>query len=299
MRRVFWVVVALAQSAIRGLRASPVTSAVAVLTIAVTLILVGAFALLVANMQGLISRFSEELQVVAYLSGHLNDNQVRELASRVATVEGVQSVEIVSPDEALERLEHSLGGAELLEGLEENPLPTSLEIALMPGRRTPEGLGIVIGALDGLPGISELGKGQEWVEGYSRAVALLRSGTVGLGLVLGLAALLIVANTIRLALYAREEELEILSLVGASRTFVRVPFLLEGTLQGAAGGAIALATLYAAFLLLLPEVQYGLELFLGSRPPRFFGAGEAATLVGGGAGLGALGSLAALMGWRA
>ena len=298
MRRVFWVLVALAQSAIRGLQASPVTSAAAVLTIAVTLILVGAFALLVANMQGLVSRFSEELQVVAYLSDHLNDNQVRELASRVATVEGVQSVEIVSPDEALERLQHSLGGAELLEGLEENPLPPSLEISLVPGRRTPEGLAIVVGSLDGLPGISELGKGQEWVEGYSRAVALMRSATVGLGLVLGLAALLIVANTIRLALYAREDELEILSLVGASRTFVRVPFLLEGTLQGAAGGAVALASLYAAFLLLLPEVQYGLELFLGNRPPRFFGVREAATLVGGGAGLGALGSLAALMGWR-
>ncbi|MEE8580640.1 MAG: permease-like cell division protein FtsX [Myxococcota bacterium] len=298
MKRVYWVLVVLGNSALRGMQSSPVTSAVAVGTITITLVLIGSFALLVANMQGLVERFSEELQVVAYLSDELDANDVRALAGRVSSIEGVQGVEIVSPDEALERLQISLGSAELLEGLEENPLPPSLEIVLQPNRRTPEGLDAVVQALDGLPGVADLSNGQQWVEGYARAVALMRSATLGLGGVLGVAALLIVANTIRLAVYARADEIEILSLVGASRTFIRVPFLIEGTLQGAAGGALALLLLYAAFLLLLPEVHYGLELFLGNRPPRFFQMAESVTLIGGGAGLGLLGSLGALLGWR-
>jgi len=296
--RPLWIAWILVRNAWRGVRASPVTSVVAVATIAVALVLVGAFALLVTNMQGLLERFGEELQVVAYLSPDLDDGAFRELATRVSTLEGVERVELVSREEALDRFRRSLGG-ELLEGLDRNPLPASLEISLRPGRRTPEGIASLVDAVAALPGVEDLAHGQDWVEGYARAVALVRSAALALGIVLAGAALLIVANTIRLAVYAREEELGILSLVGASRTFVRVPFLLEGSLQGALGGALAVALLYGAWLVLLPRVEYGLELFLGHQAPRFFTSGEMLALVGGGAGLGLLGSLAALAGWRA
>jgi cell division transport system permease protein len=296
--KVVWVAVVLVRTALRGLQTSALTTGVAVATIAVALVLVGAFALLVGNMQGFLARTSEELQVVAYLEAGVGPAERQELAERARTIEGVQEVVVVSPEEALERFERSLGGGALLEGLEENPLPASLEIRLAPERRTPEGLAIVAGALDGLPGVDDLTQGEDWIEGYSRALVLARSGAVGLGGVLVLAALLIVANTIRLAVHAREDELEILSLVGASRTFVRVPFLLEGTLQGAAGGLVALGLLYVAFLVLLPEVEYGLELFLGQSQLRFFAGGEAAGLVTGGAALGMTGSAVALVGWR-
>ncbi|MCZ6781875.1 MAG: permease-like cell division protein FtsX [Proteobacteria bacterium] len=297
--RIFWVVAVLVRTALRGLQSSAVTSVAAAGTIAIALVLVGAFALIAGNMQGLLQRFGEELQVVAYLESDIDAAAAQQMVERVATVEGVQEVEWVSPERALERLRESLGGGGLLEGLEENPLPASLEITLAPSHRTPEGIAILVEAVDGLPGVDELAHGQDWVEGYSRVLVLVRSAAVGLGGVLALAALLIVANTIRLAVYAREDELAILSLVGASRTFVRVPFLLEGTLQGAVGGLVALGLLYAAFIMLVPEVQYGLELFLGSQQPRFFAVGEAAWLVAAGAGLGMCGSGAAMLGWRA
>jgi cell division transport system permease protein len=285
-------------AALRGLRANSVTSALAMATIAVALVLVGAFALLLGNMRGLLERFGEQLQVTAYLEDGIGEDGGRELAARVAEVEGVQTVALVSKREALERFRHSLGGADLLEGLDENPLPASLEIVLRPERRTPEGMAVVAEALEGMPGIDELAHGHEWMEGYSRAAALAGAVAVGLGAVLGLSALLIVSNTIRLAVYAREEELAILSLVGASRTYLRAPFLIEGTLQGAAGGLLALAVLYAGFRGLVPEIEAGLSLFLGNAPPRFFAPSEMALLVAAGAGLGLLGSASALVGWR-
>ena len=113
---------------------------------------------------------------------------------------------------------------------------------------------------------------------------------------LALATLLIVANTIRLGVFARRDELEILSLVGASRLFVNTPFLLEGLLQGAAGGLFALLLLYALFRLVLPGFEFGLAFVMGGISPRFFGGSEALALVFSGAALGLLGSGAALAG---
>lgn len=299
MNRLVALSLTLFRSALRGLRASAATSVIAVLTTAVALVLAGGFALLVGNMAGVLERFGEELQLIAYLEEGLDTDAQRKLASSVATVEGVASVELVSKEEALSQFRESVGGTSLLEGLDENPLPASLVVALAPSSRTAEGLEILVASLEGLPGITELAHGQEWVEGYARFTSLVRAGALVLAVVLGLAALMIVANTIRLAIYAREDELEILTLVGASKSFVRVPFLLEGFAQGAVGGALAVALLFAAFSIVLPQLEYGLAVVLGNTSPQFFSLEEGALVVLSGAVLGVFGSITALAGWRA
>jgi cell division transport system permease protein len=287
------------RTALSGLRASPVTTGIAVITIGVSLVLVGAFALLLANMEELLARFGDDLQVTAYLEDGLDAAQVDALLRTALTVEGVQSARVVSKQEALERFRAGVGrGSALLEGLGENPLPASLELTLAPEQRSAEGMARVVGSLSGLPGVGEIASGQDWVEGYLRALALLRAVGWGLALILALATLLIVGNTIRLAVFARRDELEILALVGASRAFVNAPFLLEGLLQGALAGALALGLLYALFRLVLPGFEFGLALLLGGVAPRFFAPPEMAALVAGGAGLGLLGSAAALVGGR-
>jgi cell division transport system permease protein len=288
-----------ARTALRGLATSPVTSTIAVATIGVSLVLVGAFTLLLRNMEELIDEFGAELHVTAYLEEGLPASEQAELARVVATVEGVSEVRSVSKEEALERFRQGVGrGASLLEGLDENPLPASLEMVLSPGHRSAEGLARVAAAIEGVPGVADLTSGRDWVEGYLRAVAVVRGVGWGLGAVIALATLLIVANTIRLAVFARRDELEILSLVGASRSFVGIPFLVEGMLEGAAGGTLALALLYGLYHLVLPGFSFGLELVLGSAP-RFFSPPEALGLLLLGAGLGLLGSAAALSGgWR-
>lgn len=278
------------RTALRGLLATPVTSGIAVATIGVTLLLVGAFALLLRNMQALVDEFGDELRVTAYLEAELDDTAQAEVHARVAAIDGVERVEAVSAEEALARFQRSAGGASaLLEGLDDNPLPASLEIALAPGHQSPDGLRAVVADLEQVVGIEDTSSGRDWVEGYLRAIAVVRGIALVLGAVLALAALLIVANTIRLGVYARRDELEILSLVGASRTFVRTPFLFEGALQGAAGGAVALALLFGLYRLVLPAFALGLELLVGTTPS-FFSGGEVGLLLGCGAGLGLLGS---------
>jgi cell division transport system permease protein len=284
------------RAAARGLRNSPVTTAVAVATIGVSLVLVGAFQLLLRNMEELLDEFGDDLQVTAYLEDGLTADARRELEALILTVEGVDGVRAVSKAEALERFRAGVGaGAALLEGLDGNPLPASLEIQLVAERRSPAGLRTVVESVRGLPGIADLASGQDWVEGYLRAIAVVRGIGIGLGIILAIATLLIVTNTIRLAVFARRDELEILWLVGGSRSFMNTPFLVEGFLQGAAGGAIAVALLYAIFLTILPGFEFGLELVLGAAP-RFFTPSEALWLIAQGAGLGFLGSVLAVSG---
>ena len=284
------------RSSWQGLRAAGTMGAIAVATIATALFMLGAFGLAVVNMEGLLDDFGRELKITAYLDESLGEAEAEELGQRVETVEGVEFVILVGKEEALERFRAMAGGAALLEGLEVNPLPASLGIFLLPGHRTPEGLAILDAALDGLPGIDEVAHGQEWVDGYARLAALLRVVGYAVGVVLSLATLLIVANTIRLGLYARRDEIEILEWVGASRLFIRAPFLVEGFVQGAAGGVIAALALALAFGFLVPELRYGLTFFLGNAAPRFFDGGELVRLVAGGAVLGLGGAGLALAG---
>ena len=298
MKRRFVQVLVLLRIALRGLQTSAGPSMLAVVTIALALLLAGAFALLVTNMGGLLDRAGQDLQVVAYLERGVGQQRSRELAIEVAAIAGVESVALVSPDQALERFRETTGGAELLEGLDENPLPGSLKVALAPDYRTPDGVALVSAALEGLAGVDELAQGQEWVESYARAVELVRSGAWVVGGVLAMASLLIVANTIRLAVYARRDEIEIFDLVGGSRSFVRAPYLIEGLVQGTLGGVIALLLLFVAFHGLAPRLEYGLALFLGRSAPRFFDAGEMLRLVFAGAILGTIGAAAALWGLR-
>lgn len=282
------------RAAARGLVGSPVTTGVATVTIALSLVLVGGFLVISTNMGRLLARAERELAVTAYLTPGLSEREIEGLAARVSMLPGVEGVELVTPEQALERFRERLGGGQLLEGLDRNPLPPSLVVRLAADHRSPEALDALVAALEPLPGVEDFGVGAAWMESYARVLALIRAFGWGLGAVLALATLLIVANTIRLAVYARSDELGILALVGASRAFRRIPFLIEGGVQGAAGGTLALLGTYALYRLALPRLGPGLELFLGGVPPTFLDPSQMLALVAYGALLGLLGAASAL-----
>jgi cell division transport system permease protein len=290
MRSVYRMIYFL-RTAVAGLRTTAVTSAVAVATIAITLLLAGIFTLVLGNMQDLLDRFGAHLQVTVYLEQGLDAAAQRELRDRAAALEGVESVEWISEKAALERFEAGVGAKlGIRDALEGNPLPASLELGLSKDVQSGEGAHKVAEALGSLPGVAEIGHGQQWIEGYARALRVARTTGLALGVVLALATLLIVANTIRLAIQW---------LVGAGRAFIAIPFLLEGFLQGLLGGALALGLLLLLYSLVLPGQADGLEFVLGYARPRFLSGGELAALLTAGTFLGGLGSASALaQGWQ-
>lgn len=298
MTRFLAVVSVLLRTALRGLQASVASSLATVLTIAVTLLVVGAFALLALNMRGLLDRVGDEIRVDVFLAGPIAEADAVSWVRRAEAIQGVGSVVFVSPEAALERFRRSVGGGALLEGVEGNPLPASLELSLSDGFRDRRSAARVAEVMAAHPGVDDVRYGDAWTQGYARALVVVRVVTWGFATVLGLAALLIVSNTIRLAIHAREDELEILALVGASRTFVWTPFLIEAGLQGLLAGCLAWLCLFAGFHLLAGSLEVEFAWLIGGVPPRFFGIPESAALLAGGGMLGLLGAVLALLGRR-
>ena len=137
--------------------------------------------------------------------------------------------------EAYQRFKKRLGSdADLLEGLGAEVLPASLEIRLKPERR--QETSAVVERLGRNKAFGELHYGREWLERFEAFLLLLRTAASALGGFLVLAALVIVANTIKLTLYARQDELEAMTMVGATALFIKLPYLIEGALQGLCGG---------------------------------------------------------------
>jgi cell division transport system permease protein len=283
------------RSALGGLRASPVTSVVSVVTIAMALLLIGVFLLLLENMDHVLDRFGDSLVVTVYLENDVSAAEVESFRTRFASIEDVVGTVFISKEEALNRFRNRVGDqGGLLDGLDENPLPASFELSLEQESSSIESMALVAQSIDGIPGVDEVSYAQEWVRGYESFLSLARVIGLALGGVLAFAALLIVANTIQLTIYARRDELDILALVGASRTFAGVPFLLEGLLQGVAGGISAVALLYVLYELLLPYTVAGWSFLLGNVPPQFLSDAGTLLIVAVAAGLGLLGSAVAL-----
>ncbi len=244
---------------------APLPSLVAVVTIAVALFLGAALAVSVLGARALLASWGAHAGVTAYLERGTPEPQARALAARIRAEEPRVEVAYVSPADALERLRAQLGDlAGALEGLPKNPLPASLEL-------TPRDAGEVRALAQrvaGLPGVAEVDYGREWLDRLEALGRALRAfGGAALGLVVG-AALLVVANTIRLAVYARRDEIEIMKLVGATDAYVRVPFLLEGALQGLVGAALALGGLAAVQRVLLPRAAAAFAFAAGTAAPR-------------------------------
>jgi cell division transport system permease protein len=267
---------AAARSGLRGMRSTPGVFAISVGTMAAGLCVLGAYLLVVQNMRGVLESFGEELRVVAYLApGEDPAADARAaLEQELSAIPAVEALRWVSPSDALMRLRADLGpDADVLDGLAHNPLPGSFEIGVAAAQRTPEAVRALVGSLRSHAGIDEVRWGEDWVEGYARLLHAAEWLGVALGVFLAGVLFAIASGTIRLAVHARADEIQIQRLVGAGPLFIRLPFYLEGALQGGLAAALALALLYALYRLGLPLLREPLAYLLGQGEPSFFGPG--------------------------
>ena len=177
------------------------------------------------------------------------------------------SLEYTSKDQAMQQLRARLGErARILEGLHTNPLPASFTITIRDEFRRPELLRERVERYKQLPEIEDIDYGERWLERFHTLVWTLEIGVIGIGGIMGVAVMFIIATTVRLALYTRAEEIEIMQLVGATLWFIKVPFFLEGILQGMLGASLAVGLCYGLFAVLMTWVRPMGELFLRLLP---------------------------------
>jgi len=281
--------------ALANLRQNVFVSVVTVGTISLALLIASLFLLVYVNLEGMAEGWSDKVQVTAYFDREPAPLAVAALKGRVQAIPGTAKVVFVGQVEAEKRLRGRLKGQEsLLEGITPEVLPASLEISLDRKHRENEAVAAYVSSLKQIQGITEVQYGEEWVKRFNSFMNLFRLMGALLGGFMTIAVLFIVSNTIKLTIYARKEELELLGLVGATRFFIKAPFLIEGVLQGAAGAVLSLVALLGCYFAFLKNAGN----FLGINPVSaglsFLPASHLAAIVCGGVLLGFIGSLTSL-----
>jgi cell division transport system permease protein len=264
------------------------------LTIALALFVLGGFLAVTANLQRLGAEWSNSAELSVYLKDDITAAERRTVEAAVAPGDLVAAHEYVSKSEALTRFKRTFGDlAAAVDGVGGNPLPASLEVRLRPGPGVSNGVDALAARLRTMAGVADVRYDRQWLMRVLSAINVVRGIGWVLGSVLAIAAALTVANVVRLALYARREELDIMNLVGAPDAFVRGPFIMEGVLQGGIGALVALLALGGAFVALRARYLMPLAAALNISSIHFLPVGLCVVLVAGGMAVGCLGGLVA------
>ena len=273
---------------INSIRRNGLMSVAALMTVALSLLILGIFTIAVMNLNHMASVLESQIQVTVYLQDSLNDVETREIGTRITKLPGVTRVNFVGKEEAMGRFKQRLGAQQglLAELGEANPLPNSFEVKVdRPERVKPVAL-----AIAQFKGIEAARYGQEVVEQLFSLTRMVRIFGVVLIVFLGLAALFIIVNTIRLTVFARRREIGIMKYVGATDWFIRWPFIIEGVLLGTLGAFISAVLLTQFYSMMTGQVYESLA-FLPLLPQYPFLGYVNLFLLVAGIGIGALGSI--------
>jgi cell division transport system permease protein len=225
-------------------RRAPVLSALGIITIAFSLFAFGLFGLVAVNIRDTLRHAEERVEIRAFVADATPVEAIGAAMGDIAEFPEVAHVDYVSPDSALSRARRELG--EFSDVFEAGVLPGSIEIRLKAGSRDPASVKSVAGRVGTYAFIDDVRYGEDWVTKLYQ----IRTVATLVGLVLGLAfaavAVIIIGATIRMAVLAREREIAIMRLVGATDAFIRLPFLIEGFAKGILGGCLALLLTWLA-----------------------------------------------------
>jgi cell division transport system permease protein len=236
----------LASEGMRGMRRHRGLSLTAVVTMTASLLVLGVFLITSYNVRRVLSGLENRKEMMVYLKDGLPPDALTQVESRAARHPAVSSVAFVSKEEAWDEFSKTLETEGLLETVGGNPLPDAYRLTLKPERRDALSIEALAGEIGAWEEVEEVLSGGEWVGRLDRFAHSVLLFTAAIGIAIGLSIVLIVSNTVRLTVVARQDLIHIMRVVGASEGFIRVPFLSEGVLEAFLAGVLALAGLYAA-----------------------------------------------------
>ncbi len=264
------------------------------LTIALALFVLGGFLVVTANLERLGAEWSNAAELSVYFKDDITPGDRRAVELVLAPGDLIAVYEYVSKSDALARFKQTFGDlAAAVDGVGGNPLPASLEVRLRPGPGMSASVDSLATRVRQMPGVADVRYDRQWLTRVLSAITVIRGVGLVLGSVLAIAAALTVANVVRLALFARCDELDIMNLVGAPQAYIRGPFVMEGMLQGGIGALVALIALGAAFVALRGRYLLPLASALNMSSIHFLPAELCVVLVLGGMAVGCLGGLVA------
>lgn len=231
------------RESISGFRRAKLSSVISVITISISLILLGLFFIITLQTSKLIDSLRNKVEMEAFVTEPVSKKEIADLRKNIESMEGVNSVQFVSKEDAARIFKEEFG-EDITAILDFNPLPPSFRVSLKPSYLTAERAAALYARLTSLSGIESVKYWRELLELLDRRTANVYNLTLGLGIVIGLSAIFLVSNTIRLAIHGKRRLIHTMELVGATSSFIRLPFLMEGIIQGFFGGCIAALMFY-------------------------------------------------------
>lgn len=243
---------------LRSFRGNLLAHFVTTLTITFLICIFGASVLIYINLDKLASSLSRELQIVAYLDPSLQPETLVAVKAQVLRLPGVAGFKYVSSREGFKRLKDQFKGDEqILSGLGEDFLPPTIEVEMYKSYvQDKRHLRLLAARLSKTPGVTDVRYGQEWIEKLDQAAILAQIIIYVIGALLFVTTVFIISNTLKLTMHLRHDELETMRLVGATKSFIRGPFLIEGSMQGLVGSGLAIIILYLLFQFVTEQVNF-------------------------------------------
>ena len=269
--------------------ARPLATGMVWLVVAISLALPGAMLLTLDNLRPLVPDLERPAQVLVMLDGGLNLEQAGALQRGLVTWASVEDATLVRRDEALAIFGEQTGLSEVLMSLDHNPLPHSLLVSPT-APRTDKALSQLVETIRALSGVDRVIVDNQWMSRLDQALLATERWGLALGAAMVLGAILALANTLRLAIDARREEILVVRVMGGSQGFIRRPFLYTGLYFGAGGGVLAGVMLWVLSLWIAGPVNALFALYGTSAEIQGPGVGYLAALNALGAGLGWLAS---------
>ncbi|HLC18628.1 MAG TPA: permease-like cell division protein FtsX [Thermodesulfobacteriota bacterium] len=238
--------------AFRSIRENLATTVLTSVTLGFSLAIFSIFLIVFMNLNGVVGAWGERAHVVVYVKDSEAKADPETLKKQILSIAGVKDARYISKESAFEELKAGLKGHEgVLEGVDKSVLPASFEVTVSEDYRDPGRMPGLVERLEKFSWAEDVQWGQEWIKKFSGVLRFMEAGALFMGVFLAAATVFIITNTIRLTVYARKEEIEVMRLVGASDVFIKMPFFLEGVIQGVAGGVLALGILLLGRAVLL------------------------------------------------
>ncbi len=226
-----------------------------VLSVSIGLLILSTFAAITLNMDAVIKRWAMSFGLVVYVEDNLSKEKENKLKDLLQRDPDILEVKYISKNQALKELRNIMGDeSAILEGFENNPLPSSFELKLKSELLHPDLVKGKASQIKDLSGIEEVQYGEKWLSSLNKITEIMKISTILLGSIILVAIVFVTYSTIKIFFYRRKDEIETLKLLGATRSFIRFPFLLEGLLIGLAGGIISSLSLFGIYTIIAMKI---------------------------------------------
>ncbi|MCX6135955.1 MAG: permease-like cell division protein FtsX [Ignavibacteriales bacterium] len=229
-----------------GFRRARLSMVVSIMTITMSLLILGLFALFYRNTSSIMQSFRDRIEMEAFIDQSAGEDAYQPIGKRIRAIPGVKSAAFISKQEASEIFRREFG-EDVHRVLDFNPLPASYKITLEAEYRNPDSARAIHQMLSAIPGVDDIIYRRALLELIEKRSKVFVLTCLAVGILLTIGAVFLVSNTIRLAIFSKRKTITTMKLVGATRMFIRMPFIIEGLIQGLVGGVCATGLMYASY----------------------------------------------------